>query len=438
MVVRQYDVYIEDIPSREGDDRLVVAQFPALQSQLSNTADEIQFYVKPKSMKLKFDVDLNHHSRSYSSGRAESLAEKSKPQAFPDGRVNKNTYTSTRNDLNDSQMFVAKVVDQRLICRPITDFVSFRSDLTHLDIKEETDPKEEVRPVSVKFAASDRQSLPIRPKESQQEIEEALEDYKSFTFRDIQSSEAKLLREHLFYVVSTQVKIKPDPEAMPQYEQKPVIDIQDCDIKPKIETMEVDDIYSIGDIRNRPGSPSKISLVRSRVKECLMKAKIVSFEEVYSYLLEYRDLSPVKSQDDRTAVNVKDLIDSLSEHAVLVQGNWAIKSETLYGDSSVKDSTDVTGIPINHFIAARDYLLWLFNQDRLVSRPLFTKHVKIPDHDALQLFNELGRLKANERKWELKLPTDEKFISKFPEVVQRQNTFWKVRKANKLNTFFKS
>lgn len=429
MAQKRYDVYLEDDTSPE-DDNLVIVQFPGIRSQFENEPERLHLSIKPKSMKLKLDVDLNTHSHNYCKDKGELLARVSKPQIFPDKQVDKNFYISTKNNVNDAQLFICKTVNNRIVCRPIAHFVTMRSDLSHFDLKDEVDPREEVKPVSVKFAATERQNVPNkRAQDTQEELDEALEEYYLLKFKGMGSREAESHRVALF---GKHTRIKPDPDAE-HIDMKP--DIQQIpDIKPKIEKMDVDDIYSNA-AKSVQSSPKKSKMIRDLVKECLMKAKLVSFEEVYRYVKDYRNFSHGGVNDDRLQINSKDIIDALNEYAVLVQGNWAIKSEVFYGDSGERECTDVTDIPINLFTAARDYLIWLFNQNRIVSRPEYSAKVKIPDHDILELFNQLALFRTDIKKWELKLPTDQRFLDRFPEVVQRQTTFWKVRKANRLSAF---
>lgn len=430
MALEAYDVYIETESSPE-DQKLIVTQFPAMKSQFDKDSEKITLSVKPKSMKLKLEVDLDCNSNSYSREKSEYLARQSKPQSFPSKLVDKSIYTSTRNNIDDDQLFVCKTVNNRLVCRPVSHFLTMRPDLTHFDLKDEIDPREEVKPVSVKFGATERQGGPSKRAQDKSEELEQTEEYQSFDFTDMRSKDATKLNDTLF---GKSTKIKPDPDAE-MVDKKPLIQQPNLpDIKPKIEKMDIDSIYSNENL-NLQSSPKKSNVIRSRVKECLMKAKIVSFEEVYNFIKGYREVPKAHRHEDRVSINTKDILDGLNEYAILVQGNWAIKSEVFYGDSGERESTDVTGIPINLFTAARDYLIWLFNQDRIISRPEFTAKVKIPDHDVLELFNQLSNFRKDIKKWELKLPTDQKFIDNFPEVVQRQATFWKVRKANKFSAF---
>lgn len=274
----------------------------------------------------------------------------------------------------------------------------------------------------VKLAHADRQSkYPSRT--SAAETEDLNSDYEDLRFQCVNSREAGTQRVTYFGPKNIKMEVDADPEP----------DIKDIkpDVKPipnivpKTEKIDIDDIYSSGGISSK--KPNNV--VKQMVRECLLKAKLVSFEEVYRYI-------EGKSNPNKSIqFNTKDLLEALTEYAVLVQGNWAVKSDILYGVSVERLYTDVTGIAIGIFVAARDYLLWLFNQNRLISRLEYSLQVRMPDHDILVLFNQLALFRRDSKKWELKLPTDERFIARFPEVVQRQANFWKVRRANKLSMF---
>lgn len=425
MSTKQYEVHIQNEIFPE-DSSLAVVDFPAMKSQFDNEPDRIQVSVKPKSLKFQLEVDIDACSKSYCEQKAEALARVSKPQAFPRKVVDRNIYVSSKTTLDDMPLYVCRITNNKLICRPVSYLLTMRSDLSYFDLKDEVDPREEVKPVSMKFAAADKQNAPNKHK-AHEEAEGLAEDFKPIYFRSMNSRETITQRNVLF---GKSTRIKSDPDDIPTSpERKPNVEIVQ-DVKPKIERMDVEESYS--SLKQNPPNSSRVAnIIRHKVRECLLKARLVSAWEVYEYLKGCRELT----SKEITQLNFKDINDSLNECGVIVQGNWATKTEILYGDSGERDSTDVTGISINLFTAARDYLLWLFNQTRIVSRPEFSKKVKIPDHDVLELFNQLAVFKKDTKQWELKLPTDIKYIEEFPEVVQRQTTFWKVRRANKLSIF---
>jgi len=421
MAKLKYDLYITH-GTTDSDGPLVLVKFPAMRSQFDTSADRIHLEMKPKSMQLRIDIKLDPSSSSYCTEQAHALAGKSIPKTFTEGQVNRNSFSSSNVSVENDQLFVCKVIDDRLMCCPVSHILTMRSDFSHFDLKEEVDIKEEVRPVSVKFAGPDRQNAPSRSYNCQQENDPS-DEYQPLNFKCIDSRCSSKQRVLLFG--QQMPKVKPDPDAE-SIDKKPDINLIP-DIKPKIERMDLDDLYSDETMGQRESRTSH--QIKQLVKECLLKAKLVSFEEIHQFIR-----LPSNSKHPSN-YNNKDVLDALNECALLVQGNWAVKSELLYGDSSERDCTDVTGVSINLFIAARDYLLWLFTQDRLVNRKIYTSRVRLPDHDVLELFNQLATFKSDIRRWELKLPSDVRFIEKFPDIVQRHVSFWKVRRANKLSIF---
>lgn len=420
MAKQRYDVYIERNVQGE-DSSLNLIRFPAMKSQFENNPENIQLSIRPKSFRTKLEMSLDTDSPNFCQDHAQLLSSRSIPKTFPGGLVNKNFYSSTKIPVEDGQLFVAKVVNNKLVCRPLSNIITMRHDFSHFDPKEEVDPKEEIRPISVKFAAPDRQNVPSRNQDNLVEPDDPLDEYCSLNYKSLESNSSELDRVALFGKQLPKIKKDPDEEMV---DIKPSIDLKP-DIKPKLEKINVDDIYS-SNSQQQASNSKKANSTKNLVKECLMKAKLVSFEEVYNFIRE--------NQKDQMQLSNKDILDALDGSALLVQGNWAVKSELLY-DPKERDCMDVTGISVSLFVSARDYLLWLFTQNRFVSRLEFSKTVRMPDHDILELFNQLAIFRNNIRRWELKLPTDTKFLEQFPDVVQRQTTCWKVRRANKFNIF---
>lgn len=437
MATKRYDLHIED--DRDATENpLILMKFPAMKSQLDNEPNYLKLSLKPNSFKMNLQVDLNSKAANYNLDKAEYLAGKSIPSTFPNHIVDRNFFSSYKHEQQNEQLYIAQLVNDRIICRPVTHTITMRSDLRHFDVKEEVEFKEEVKPVSIKFAAPER---PNQAKKSvvKDEPDDIPDDEKFLSYRPPDSFQANSSRSFLFGESVT--KVKPDPDAEP-VDVKP--QFFHPDIKPKIEKMDIDDIYQyqeqciddpnpqIGPDGNNSNAienaaPSRQTIVKRLVKECLMKAKIANFEEIHKYINDKKGFKI-------DTISNKDVLDGLTDNGILVQGVWAIKSEVLYADQQ-KDCTPVTGISIKLYIAARDYLLYLFTKNRFVSRVDYVKRVRIPDYDSTQLFNELAVLDRETRIWELLLPTDERFIAQFPDVVQRQNTFWKVRRANKLAMF---
>lgn len=424
-IVHKFDVHI----LKEQDEQnnfLSLFRFPALESQLSNHDSSSPYRpklsLKPKSLAAKLEVPLNTKSNHFDEERARLLASKGAgTSAFKKNFVDQHVYSCNHPPVKDEQLFVGQLINNKLILRPVPNLFTLRSDLTHLDQREEVDPgQEEVHALNVKFAGPDRHTSNI-PKPHVADKVDPQDQFQQLTFHSVDSHTAISERALLFGEQKPKIKLDPDV-VKEELLLTDVLETCSVDIKPKIELISQSDIPSQ---ESQETIFKRISETKKYVKDCLLKAKIVSFNEILDYI--------AFNSDNKLSVIAKDVVDCLNDFAVLVQGNWVVKSEILYGDSSVRDSSAVTGIPMNNFIIGRDYLLWLFTQNRFVRRIDFLNKARLPDFDTLELLKQVATFRKENLLWEFKLPTDDEFVKKYPDIAQRQEIFWKVRRANKLS-----
>ncbi|CAG2054136.1 unnamed protein product [Timema podura] len=145
----------------------------------------------------------------------------------------------------------------------------------------------------------------------------------------------------------------------------------------------------------------------SETSEVCRETKLLQF----SHLLQLLS----KEQDP---VNV---LRTVQQVAVLVQGNWVVRSDVLYP----KDTTSGTyGVPAEPMCRGRDYIVrsQYFNK-RYIDRIRVTPIIKLPAEEVKEIFTQVARLQPGHG-WELALPVDKDFINKYPEVVQRQQMWW--------------
>ncbi|KAK2564331.1 DNA-directed RNA polymerase III subunit RPC5 [Acropora cervicornis] len=88
-----------------------------------------------------------------------------------------------------------------------------------------------------------------------------------------------------------------------------------------------------------------------QVKALLINAKVINFSQLC------RLLSP--------ATKEATVLKCVQQYAVLVQGCWVVKSELLYPEGSISPNS---GIAADILCRGRDYLMWRFNQSRVVVR----------------------------------------------------------------------
>jgi len=138
------------------------------------------------------------------------------------------------------------------------------------------------------------------------------------------------------------------------------------------------------------------------------------------------------------ATNVKDdeqLISIIEDNADLVRGCWVLKSHL----KQLNPNNPNQKFTMTVETACRDYLMYLFHKQPLVDRIAFTEKTKLDTEVAKEMLEEIALIKEDKSSsrrhgyWSLKLPPDEKFMAKYPEVVERQNEAWKMRTQQILN-----
>lgn len=106
--------------------------------------------------------------------------------------------------------------------------------------------------------------------------------------------------------------------------------------------------------------------------------------------------------------------------AMLVQGNWVVKSDILYPKDS---SSPHSGMPAEVLCRGRDFVMWKFTQSRWVVRKEVAAVTKLCAEDVKDFLEHMAVVRIN-KGWEFLLPYDLEFIKKHPDVVQRQHMLW--------------
>ncbi|XP_055994913.1 DNA-directed RNA polymerase III subunit RPC5 isoform X2 [Sorex fumeus] len=106
--------------------------------------------------------------------------------------------------------------------------------------------------------------------------------------------------------------------------------------------------------------------------------------------------------------------------AMLVQGNWVVKSDILYPKDS---SSPHSGVPAEVLCRGRDFVMWKFTQSRWVVRKEVATVTKLCAEDVKDFLEHMAVVRIN-KGWEFLLPYDGEFIRKHPDVVQRQHMLW--------------
>ncbi|XP_065588649.1 DNA-directed RNA polymerase III subunit RPC5 isoform X3 [Cyrtonyx montezumae] len=171
---------------------------------------------------------------------------------------------------------------------------------------------------------------------------------------------------------------------------------------------------SVEEENDKPMAPSNVlSMAQLRtlpladqIKILMKNVKVMPFANLMSLL---------GSGTDSTTV-----LRCIQQVAMLVQGNWVVKSDVLYPKDT---SSPHSGVPAEVLCRGRDFVMWKFTQDRWVVRKEVAAVTKLCPEDVKDFLEHMSVARIN-KGWEFMLPYDEDFVKKHPDVVQRQRMLW--------------
>ncbi|KAG7275883.1 hypothetical protein CRUP_033296, partial [Coryphaenoides rupestris] len=143
-----------------------------------------------------------------------------------------------------------------------------------------------------------------------------------------------------------------------------------------------------------------------QIKTLMKNVKLMPFANLMGLLA---------SGTDSTAV-----LRCVQQVALLIQGNWVVKSDVLYPKNTC---SPLSGVPAEVLCRGRDFVMWRFTLERSLMRKEVAAIIKLPPEDVKDFLEHMAVPRIN-RGWEFALPSDSGFIKKHPDVAHRQNMLW--------------
>lgn len=147
--------------------------------------------------------------------------------------------------------------------------------------------------------------------------------------------------------------------------------------------------------------------------------------------------------DDKTVTEEK-VVRILPLIGLLIRGNWVVQSEVLYPPETF---SSINGISSEIMCRSRDYVVsisrfsltrrgvpWPLKKSlsvqlhqlvkrNFVDRQKISLVIQLPPEEVKEILQSVAQVSS--RGWELPLMPDLKFEGKYPELVQRQEMFWR-------------
>ncbi|PNF16672.1 hypothetical protein B7P43_G05410 [Cryptotermes secundus] len=418
-VIQEIPVYLSKVLA----EKLFLYQYPVRPRGVSyDDSRVIQSCIKPEHQEVKLELALDLRSTNYDTSKGEQIAcnvdgiagskneKKTEEKFFKNDIMDKQILQSTRALPDTSKYAVAMYHDRELHITPLRGIVHLRPSFPYLD-KSDKRAKEEAKDQGEDLSGED-EAQQVTVKFAQQETERkkrarersfgylskksAEEPWFETEFHNSHSEKAELERGKL-YCTKVDERVNELSLGVEEY------------LKYLVPIEETENPSALAGRSDMSLSHLKLLPVVDQVRNLLREAKLLQFSQLVTLL---------GLTDDTVS-----LLRTVQQVAVLVQGNWVVRSDILYPKDT---ASSVSGVPAELMCRGRDYILYLFTQNRYVDRLRVSGVIKLPSEEIREILDQISRLRVN-KGWELRLPFDKDFVSRYPEVVQRQQMWWEAK-----------
>ncbi|KAL3236912.1 hypothetical protein MRX96_022162 [Rhipicephalus microplus] len=414
-VVQELDVYI----SKALANSLYLLQYPHQPfGSIINEEQCVSARVKPKQHKVELEFALDTRNSSYDRLRGEQLAANAdgggdrtsgQKQTFNSSMMDKQLLTSTKSSSSAEAYAVGILRPGELHLSPVSAVLQMNPSFPYLDqsdkkakaaeaAMEEDEEVDEPKAVTVRFAHQETDRAKRAREKSFRFIHQKQESepWVEATFHNFGSELSGVERAMLICPQMDRDESEL-PKTLPDYFKDLVVD--DTDTKTSTKGSREVSMHML----------SKLP-VQDQIKAVLMSG----YQRLPTLRSSWRHCH--RSRTRRQSCGF------LQQVALLVQGCWVVKSDVLYPKDSFSPKT---GVPAETMSRARDFLMFLFTQSRVVVQTKFSDTVRLPVLDVKTLLEDMA--KPTPDGWEFMLPYDRDFVSRYPDVVQRQKMLWEAK-----------
>ncbi|XP_068161865.1 DNA-directed RNA polymerase III subunit RPC5 [Antennarius striatus] len=415
-IIEEIDVYL----AKSLADKLYLFQYPVRPSTM--TYDDINHVgakIKPKQQRVELEIAINTTSPNYCRSKGEQIALNVDGMGYDETNtysakmMDKQTFSSIQATTNISRYAAAVFRKGELHVTPLTGILQMRPNFSYLDKADsktrereaaneggdssQDEAEEEAKAITVRFARPESEQARQRRIQSYEFLQkkQAEEPWVHLHYHGAKDGRSEHERQYLFCQSSDASEnselVKTPKEyltmLMPPLEEEKFV-------KP----VGPSNVLSMAQLRTLP--------LGDQVKTLMKNVKVMPFANLMGLLA---------SGTDSTAV-----LRCIQQVALLVQGNWVVKSDVLYPKNTCSPHS---GVPAEVLCRGRDFVIWRFTLERSVMRKDVTSIIKLPPEDVKEFLEHVAAPRVN-RGWEFLLPTDVDFVKKHPDVAHRQHMLW--------------
>ncbi|CAM4706023.1 unnamed protein product [Leuciscus chuanchicus] len=415
-IIQEIDVYL----ARSLVEKLYLFQYPVRPASMSyNNATHLTARIKPKQQKVELEVAMDTMSPNYCRSKGEQIALNVDGTSSEDTNVystkmmDKQVFSSIQATTNTSRYAAAVFRKGELHLTPLQGILQMRPSFTYLDKADtkhrereaaneagdssQDEAEEDVKQITVRFSRPESEQARQRRIQSYEFLQkkQAEEPWVHLHYHGLKDGRSEHERQYLYCQAmdtTENTELVKTPREYLSMLMPPLAE------EKVVKPMGPSNVLSMAQLRTLP--------LGDQVKTLMKNVKVMPFANLMGLLA---------SGTDSTAV-----LRCIQQVALLVQGNWVVKSDVLYPKNTCSSHS---GVPAEVLCRGRDFVMWRFTLERTLMRKEVAAIIKLPPEDVKDFLEQMSVPRVN-RGWEFLLPTDQDFVRKHPDVAQRQHMLW--------------
>uniref|UniRef100_A0A673BT46 DNA-directed RNA polymerase III subunit RPC5 C-terminal domain-containing protein n=1 Tax=Sphaeramia orbicularis TaxID=375764 RepID=A0A673BT46_9TELE len=373
--------------------------------------------IKPKQQRVELEMAIDAMSPNYCRSKGEQIAlnvdgtSYDETNTYSAKMMDKQTFSSIQATTNTSRYAAAVFRKGELHVTPLTGILQMRPSFSYLD---KADNKTREREATnegtffcfyffhfftrtVRFARPESEQARQRRIQSYEFLQkkQAEEPWIHLRYHGVKDGRSEHEKQYLF---CQSVDTSENSELVKSPKEYLAMLMPPLTEEKVVKPVGPSNVLSMAQLRTLP--------LGEQVKTLMKNVKVMPFANLMGLLA---------SGTDSTAV-----LRCIQQVALLVQGNWVVKSDVLYPKNTCSPHS---GVPAEVLCRGRDFVMWRFTLERSVMRKEVASIIKLPPEDVKEFLEHVAVPRVN-RGWEFLLPTDVDFIKKHPDVAHRQNMLW--------------
>ncbi|XP_044033798.1 DNA-directed RNA polymerase III subunit RPC5 isoform X2 [Siniperca chuatsi] len=402
------------------DDDPIIEEYPVRPSSMTyDDVNHLAAKIKPKQQRVELEMAINTMSPNYCRSKGEQIALNVDGTAYDETNtystkvMDKQTFSSIQATTNTSRYAAAVFRKGELHVTPLTGILQMRPSFSYLDKADtktrereaaneggdssQDEAEEDVKAITVRFARPESEQARQRRIQSYEFLQkkQAEEPWVHLHYHGVKDGHSEHERQYLF---CQSVDASENSELVKTPKEYLAMLMPPLAEEKVVKPVGPSNVLSMAQLRTLP--------LGDQVKTLMKNVKVMPFANLMGLLA---------SGTDSTSV-----LRCIQQVALLVQGNWVVKSDVLYPKNTCSPHS---GVPAEVLCRGRDFVMWRFTLERSVMRKEIASIIKLPPEDVKEFLEHVAAPRVN-RGWEFLLPTDVDFIKKHSDVAHRQHMLW--------------